>query len=125
VNACPIARVRSNPSLHPTCYSGLRPLPQAGELKRWATAEYEAPMRDAVHIGITEHIERVPREVSALIEKAEHPPSAPRISLRPLRRSRSGGYGGGWVRLCGPRLGRAARPSAVGEPPSYRNQRRS
>jgi hypothetical protein len=23
-----------NPSLHPTCYSGLRPLPQAGELKR-------------------------------------------------------------------------------------------
>ena len=25
-----------NPSLHPTCYSGLRPLPQAGELKRWA-----------------------------------------------------------------------------------------
>jgi hypothetical protein len=24
----------ANPSLHPTCYSGLRPLPQAGELKR-------------------------------------------------------------------------------------------
>lgn len=23
-----------NPSLHPTRYSGLRPLPQAGELKR-------------------------------------------------------------------------------------------
>jgi hypothetical protein len=27
--------VRSNPSLHPTCYSGLRPPPQAGELKRY------------------------------------------------------------------------------------------
>jgi hypothetical protein len=27
------AKVRSNPSLHPTCYSGLRPLPQPGELK--------------------------------------------------------------------------------------------
>jgi hypothetical protein len=26
--------VRSNPSLHPTRYSGLRPLPRAGELKR-------------------------------------------------------------------------------------------
>jgi hypothetical protein len=26
--------LRANPSLHPTCYSGLRPLPQAGELKR-------------------------------------------------------------------------------------------
>jgi len=26
--------VPPNPSLHPTCYSGLRPLPQAGELKR-------------------------------------------------------------------------------------------
>jgi hypothetical protein len=26
--------MRANPSLHPTCYSGLRPLPQAGELKR-------------------------------------------------------------------------------------------
>jgi hypothetical protein len=33
---------------------------QAGELKRWATAEYEASIRDAVHIGITEHTERVP-----------------------------------------------------------------
>jgi len=28
------AAVQPNPSLHPTCYSGLRPLPQAGELKR-------------------------------------------------------------------------------------------
>jgi len=27
-------RARSNPSLHPTAYSGLRPLPSAGELKR-------------------------------------------------------------------------------------------
>ena len=27
-------QARANPSLHPTCYSGLRPLPQAGELKR-------------------------------------------------------------------------------------------
>jgi len=25
--------LRTNPSLHPACYSGLRPLPQAGELK--------------------------------------------------------------------------------------------
>lgn len=25
-----------NPSLHPTAYSGLRPLPSVGELKRWA-----------------------------------------------------------------------------------------
>ena len=25
---------RPNPSLHPTCYRGLRPLPQAGGLKR-------------------------------------------------------------------------------------------
>jgi hypothetical protein len=30
-------QVRSNPSLHPTRYSGLRPLPRAGELKRWAS----------------------------------------------------------------------------------------
>ena len=29
-----IAQGWPNPSLHPTCYSGLRPLPQAGELKR-------------------------------------------------------------------------------------------
>ena len=29
--------VRFNPLLHPTCYSGLRPLPQAGELKRQAS----------------------------------------------------------------------------------------
>jgi hypothetical protein len=28
------ARVPANPSLHPTAYSGLRPLPSAGELKR-------------------------------------------------------------------------------------------
>ena len=28
------SRVPPNPSLHPTCYSGLRPLSQAGELKR-------------------------------------------------------------------------------------------
>ena len=27
-------QVRPNPLLHPTCYSGLRPFPQAGELKR-------------------------------------------------------------------------------------------
>src|SRR5204862_8344247 len=27
-------RVRPNPSLHPKCYSGLRPLPHSGELKR-------------------------------------------------------------------------------------------
>jgi len=26
-----------NASLHPTCYSGLRPLAQAGELERWAS----------------------------------------------------------------------------------------
>jgi [ribosomal protein S5]-alanine N-acetyltransferase len=29
-----LARVRPNPSLHPTVYSGLCPLPSAGELKR-------------------------------------------------------------------------------------------
>ena len=29
--------MRSNPSFHPTRYSGLRPLPRAGELKRSAT----------------------------------------------------------------------------------------
>ncbi len=29
--------LRSNPSLHPTASSGLRPLPSAGELKRWAS----------------------------------------------------------------------------------------
>src|SRR5262245_23642291 len=28
--------VRPSPSLHPPRYSGLRPLPRAGELKRWA-----------------------------------------------------------------------------------------
>jgi hypothetical protein len=31
--------VTPNPSLHPTCYSGLRPLAQAGELER-----YECPV---------------------------------------------------------------------------------
>lgn len=31
-----LARVLPNPSLHPTRYSGLRPLPRAGELKRYA-----------------------------------------------------------------------------------------
>jgi hypothetical protein len=30
-------RMTPNPSLHPTAYSGLRPLPSAGELKRWAS----------------------------------------------------------------------------------------
>jgi hypothetical protein len=34
LRAASVARPRANPSLHPTCYSGLRPLPQAGELKR-------------------------------------------------------------------------------------------
>jgi hypothetical protein len=29
-----VARPRANPSLHPTCESGLRPLSQAGELQR-------------------------------------------------------------------------------------------
>ena len=43
--------MRSNPSLHPTCYSGLRPLPQAGELKRYGviymtTATFDNPGRD-------------------------------------------------------------------------------
>ena len=28
----------AGPSLHPTCYSGFRPLPQAGELQRWGSA---------------------------------------------------------------------------------------
>jgi hypothetical protein len=84
-------------------------------MQRWATAEYEAPMRDAVHIGTTERIERVAREVSALIGKAERPPSAPRISLPPLRRSRSGGYGGGW--------GEAVRPKVVAGRPSFGGRR--
>ena len=29
-----MSMARSNTSLHPNCYSGLRPLPQTGELKR-------------------------------------------------------------------------------------------
>jgi hypothetical protein len=33
-NAKPASALPPNPSLHPTRYSGLRPLPQAGELKR-------------------------------------------------------------------------------------------
>jgi hypothetical protein len=98
-----VARPRANPSLHPTCYSGLRPLPQAGELKRWATAEYEAPMRNAVHLGITEHIERVPHV---------------RLCGRCAGRAAEGTSVAGAM-LCGPRLSRAARPSAVGAPPSY------
>ena len=32
-----VLSVRSNPTLHPTCISQLRRLPQASELKRWAT----------------------------------------------------------------------------------------
>jgi hypothetical protein len=81
-----------NPSLHPTFNSRLRRLLPAGELKRWATAEYEALMRTAVHIGTTEHLERAHREVRLLIETQCHSPSAPRNSLHPLRRSRSGGW---------------------------------
>jgi hypothetical protein len=33
-HTCRKRRVRPNPSLHPTRYSGLRPLSRAGELKR-------------------------------------------------------------------------------------------
>jgi hypothetical protein len=36
----------ANPSLHATCCSGLRPLPQAGELKRWVACARQAG-RDA------------------------------------------------------------------------------
>jgi hypothetical protein len=32
-------RMLPNPSLHPTCYSRLRRLPPAGELKRWASTD--------------------------------------------------------------------------------------
>lgn len=32
-----VALMWPDPSLHPTAYSGLRPLPSAGELKRWAS----------------------------------------------------------------------------------------
>jgi hypothetical protein len=32
--AATLPSVRPNPSLHPKCYSGLRPLPHSGELKR-------------------------------------------------------------------------------------------
>jgi hypothetical protein len=32
--------VPPNPSLHPTAYSGLRPLPSAGELKRYAAEDF-------------------------------------------------------------------------------------
>jgi len=102
---------RPNPSLHRKCYSGLRPPPHSGELKRWATAEYEASMRSAVHIGTTEHIERVHREVRAFIETQCPSPSASRKSLQPLRRSRSGGHRGCCVR--------SVRAASLGGRPSF------
>jgi hypothetical protein len=34
-----LSAMTPNPSLHPTAYSGLRPLPSAGELKRWASQD--------------------------------------------------------------------------------------
>jgi hypothetical protein len=91
--------VRPNPSLHPKCYSGLRPLAHSGELKRWATAEYEAP--DARRGAHRNH--------------RAHRSSAPRKSLRPLRRSRSGGYVCGWCH--------AVRSKVVAGRPSFGGRR--
>jgi hypothetical protein len=39
----------ANPSLHPTCYSGLRPLLQAAELERW-TCPARAPGDDTPRV---------------------------------------------------------------------------
>jgi hypothetical protein len=41
----PRGRMPSNPSLHSTCYSGLRPLPQAGELNRFHASRQFVPTR--------------------------------------------------------------------------------
>jgi hypothetical protein len=46
-----------NNSLHPTCYSGLRPLPQAGELKRWAAAVHR--VRTSNSRGILTMLKRI------------------------------------------------------------------
>lgn len=60
---------RPNPSLHPTCSSRLRRLPHAGELQRWAEYQYQARKRRSVRLAAIERFDRVPREVSALIEE--------------------------------------------------------
>src|SRR5215468_929097 len=42
--------VRPSPSLHPTRYSGLRPLPRAGELKRWAAEHVSLQLADKPYV---------------------------------------------------------------------------
>jgi len=112
-----------NPSLHLTGYSGLRPLPPAGELQRWAQCMwFRATLALTSYTGPGV---RVLHSVSARKLRTFSTPSAPRFSLLPLRRSRSGGLAGVALRLCAPRLSRAARPSAVGSPPSTATSARS
>src|SRR5262249_12311104 len=44
--------VRPNPSLHPTRYSGLRPLLRAGELKRSPHRGTDSPLRTCTRIAV-------------------------------------------------------------------------
>ncbi len=106
----------ANPSLHLTGYSGLRPLPPAGELQRWA--QFMVFLRRSVLNSATAPGERVLRNVSVAKPRALPAQSASRVAPSPLRRSRSGGSAAATLRLCAPRPPRAARPSAVGAPPS-------
>jgi hypothetical protein len=103
-----------NPSLHPTCYSGLRPLPQAGELKRWAAAGHGIRLRRIVSHAHGRRDSAVPAPVAALYwteeERgafaafiAEHPNAGDLVpesgGIRKVRWRRAGSGKSGGVRV--------------------------
>ena len=91
-----------NTSLHPTRYSGLRPLPRAGELKRWADgSQLDARPRDRTYrtaaAGVVRgnafHRIADPTQVDLLHSKPRRPGAAPNPDDR-VRRPRLHHRGG-------------------------------
>src|SRR5262245_4719155 len=70
-----------NPSLHPPCYRGLRPLPRAGELKRSSTGGLVAMDRE---FGTTQPSRRSFRATGALAAVAVALSSGPAPAQEPL-----------------------------------------
>src|SRR5262245_8358894 len=70
-----------NPSLHPPCYRGLRPLPRAGELKRSSTGGLVAMDRE---FGTTQPSRRSLRATGALAAVAVALSSGPAPAQEPL-----------------------------------------
>src|SRR5262249_34010373 len=71
--------VRPNPSLHPTRYSGLRPLPRAGELKRSPDRRSDSPLRAYALIVV---LILLPSLLAApIVAEAQQPTRAPRVGF--------------------------------------------